>query len=287
MAKRETKSRTPWRKAIATNTGERCARCKVPEPIAANPSLAGWIHEAWMMGTEKVKRALCQRCAISEALEFFADVALGPPVPETPALVEIDDTGARSIDRDLWRSMLCRDGQKCSCEMCRWEERYGASVADWQRSQGLRPRSRSSLPTFDHVAVCWAERTDYRSAFGALLARARDEAQAPERSRVPWAARRAEVAIEFERSLIWASKPEPHRGGMNTISAVRLFASAIQGTQIEEPSQAKVVRILRTWTMRDLAARDVICPPRGARDQRAVADRVIEIRIESDRRRTA
>lgn len=277
--------RGAYRDALLNHAGvpgaARCARCKAPAPAAADRTGLGWIEERWtVLGVQQPERLLCRGCAIAEGVSFFAEVIGGPPAPPAPALTP-----------ELWRSMRCREmasgRSRCACEQCAWEGRYGKGVAEWSRSQALRPRARHALPTLDHVLVAWAERTPYRSATGGILARAQDEAQAPERSRVPWAARRAEVALEVERSVIWAYVPETNRVGLPTIACVRALVLAVRGEEIASDVLSRAVRLGRRGAMIDLAARDVIRMPRGRMDQQLVEDRRGQIDVEMHERRVA
>lgn len=287
-----------YRAALLSHAGigaARCDRCKAPAPSPKVPAdlaakrrarwlseqraLLGWVEERWtVLGQAQKERLLCRACAIAEGVSFFAEVIGGPPAPPAPTLTP-----------ELWRSMRCREQtaarSRCACEQCTWEGRYGKGVAEWQRSQALRPRARSVLPTLDHVLVAWAERTPYRSATGGILARAQDEAQAPERSRVPWAARRAEVALEVERSVIWAYLPDTNRVGLPTVVCVRALVLAVRGEEVGDEVLGRAVRMGRRGAMVDLAARDVIRMPRGRMDQRLVEDRRDQIDVEMNERR--
>lgn len=206
---------------------------------------------------------------LKSALEYCAAVIAGPATEPYPQL-----------DPDAWRNMRCRDGRRCHCEFCTWEKRYKGTIAEWQRVNSLRPQIRAALPTLDHVLVSWAERTFYRSAAGALIERARDEASAPQPSRIPWAVRRADVALEVDRAVLWAYSEPKHRHGLSPEECIRILVASVRGTPIPgvDPDLAeKVVRSGRRWVLIDLAARQIIREPRGKRDLIAMHDRIEQL----------
>lgn len=200
---------------------------------------------------------------LRDALAWFAATLAGPSdsYPE--------------ITPEVWRSMRCRDGLECQCDICRWESRYQPEL-HWR--QVNRPRLRSELPTIDHLLVSWAERTYYRSAAGSLMARANDEAPPPNRSNEPWAVRRAEVALEVERSVRWAYSDPKHCHGFTTDQCIAILLASVRGTATDVDDLAtKVIRSGRRWTLIDLAARGLVRMPKGSRDLIAVSDRIEQL----------
>lgn len=208
-----------------------------------------------------------KRSEMAQAIEWLLQSLNGPQVPPAPALTP-----------DLWRSMRCREGATdCTCALCCWEIRYQPTFNAWSRSRQLRPKLWQNLPTLDRMLAMWAERSTYRSAAGAMMDRAHDEAEGPERSRTPWAIRRVEAALEVERAVIWAFLPDRARHGLGTVACIRALVASVRGIESSGLAEAKAVRSGRRGVLVDLAARGLIRAPKSHRDQIAVADRIAEL----------
>lgn len=215
------------------------------------------------------------------AIEYALGVICGPAVEPYPVLTP-----------EAWAEMRCRDGRRCRCDFCAWEERNRKRVIDWERAQALRPQAAKPYPfgsDADAAEKLMTHARDGASApsyFGAMLSQARDEAslgarvvRAPSSGRDPAGLYHAGLRADVHRCYIAACSRDDVRVGTSTHEAIRVTLAAQLGHEVPDESQPLARRARRAVRV-ELAARDLTPPPpsRAARMVQAVEARRAELR---------
>jgi hypothetical protein len=216
----------------------------------------------------------------TETVEFFFGVVAGPVTEAYPQLTP-----------ELWARMRCREGRRCVCDYCQWDERNRKRVDDWQRAQSLRPQPQKPYP-FGSDADAASKLEAYArdgatapSCLGPCLDRVRDEAalgarvvRAPGSGRDPAGIYHAGLRADVHRSYIAACSSESVRQGASTADTIRVTLAVQLGHEVGEEHAALAKR--GRWRVRvELAARELTPPPpaKAARMARAVEARREEL----------
>jgi hypothetical protein len=228
------------------------------------------------VGVTEARRADDWRAAI----EYVLGVICGPATEPYPALTA-----------EVWADMRCREGRRCHCAFCMWEDRNRPRVLDWERAQSLRPQPQKPYPfgsDADAASKLEAYARDGATApsyLGPCLDRVRDEAalgarvvRAPGSGRDPAGIYHAGLRADVHRCYVAACSSESVRQGASTADAIRVTLAVQLGHEVDE-EHAALAKRGRWATKVELAARELTPPPpaRAARMARAVEARREEL----------
>ena len=216
----------------------------------------------------------------SATIEYFFGVLAGPATEAYPLLTP-----------ELWARMRCREGRRCVCDYCQWDERNRKRVDDWTRAQSLRPSPQKPYPfgsDADAASKLEAYARDGATApsyLGPCLDRVRDEAalgarvvRAPGSGRDPAGIYHAGLRADVHRCYVAACSSESVRQGASTADAIRVTLAVQLGHEVGE-EHAALAKRGRWATKVELAARELTPPPpaKAARMARAVEARREEL----------
>jgi hypothetical protein len=215
----------------------------------------------------------------TETVEFFFGVVAGPVTEPFPELTP-----------ETWSRMRCREGRRCVCDFCQWQERNQKRVDDWNRAQALRPQPSKPYPfgsDADVASKLEAYARDGATApsyLGPVLDRVRDEAslgarvvKAPSAGRDPAGLYHAGLRADAQRCYVEACSSPEIRQGASTAETVRVVIAVQLGHEVAE-EQAPLAKRARYAVKVELAARELTPPPaKAARMARAVEARREEL----------
>lgn len=214
------------------------------------------------------------------AIEYALGVICGPAVEPYPALTP-----------EVWAEMRCREGRRCRCAFCAWEETNRKRVLDWERAQALRPQPSKPYPfgsdrdAAEKLAAYARDGAAAPSYFGHMLGRLRDEAslgtrvvRTPSSSHEPAGLYHAGLRADVHRCYVAACSREEVRGAASTHEAIRATIAVQLGEELDGDT-AKLARRGRRAVCVELAARGLVPPPppRAARMLIAVEARRLEL----------